>query len=324
MARCPSREELVVTTSALLESDVERAFPTDLAVVPDRDAKLTCLRELHQHYMDFFVPPERSAAVGEWGTSARVAGIEAAWNSYEKARVLAGPALPSAAGDFRDWYFGFAAQHEYHDLCDYLRNRATLLDVGMFMLAEEKVDGRFDDLIALSQVGTTGITKMTIAHNFWDEMGNGDPGTVHTDMFDHSANWFRREVVEPLGVDVGLLEQPEVYNNAINLLMYGLRRRYALRSLAGIGLLEQTSPARFGATVDACRRLQVPQDVVRYQEIHVHVDEDHGREWFDHVFLPILERDPQTVHEIALGVAIRGAVASEFYRRVQEVLFGLG
>ncbi|HEY0165592.1 MAG TPA: iron-containing redox enzyme family protein [Jatrophihabitans sp.] len=310
--------------TALLSSDVARAFPTDLTAVPDREAKLACLRELHRHYMDFFVPPERSAELGEWTTPERVAEIEGAWNAYEEARVLAGPALPTAAADFRDWYFDFAAQHEYHDLCAYLRDQASLLDVGMFMLAEEKVDGRFDDIIALSQVGTTGVTKMTIAENFWDEMGNGDPAGVHTVMFDHSTSWFRREVVEPRGVDLGLLEQPEVYNNAVNLLMYGLRRRYALRSLAGIGLLEQTAPARFGANVAACRRLGVPQDVVRYQEVHVHVDEDHGREWFDHVFMSLLERAPETVHELALGVAIRGAVASEFYRRVQDVLFGLG
>jgi hypothetical protein len=307
-----------------LESDVERAFPTDPAVTPDRDAKLACLRELHQHYMSYFVPPESSAELGEWSTPARIAGIEAAWNAYEEARALATTSLPGAASEFRDWYFDFAAKHEYTEFCDYLRNRGTLLDVGMLMLAEEKVDGRFDDMIALSQVGTTGITKMTIAENFWDEMGNGDPAGVHTDMFDHSTGWFRREVVEPAGVDPDLLEQPEVYNNAVNLLMYGLRRRYALRSLAGIGLLEQTAPARFQATVDASRRLGVPEDVVRYQVVHVHVDEDHGREWFEHVFVPILERKPDTVHEIALGVAIRGAIASEFYRRIQDDFFGLG
>ncbi len=313
-----------MTTSALLDSDVERAFPTDPGAVPDRDAKLACLRELHSHYMDFFVPPERSAQVGEWTTPSRVASIEAAWNRYEEARALASTQLPATAGEFRDWYYDFAAQHEYREFCDYLRNQGTLLDVGMLMLAEEKVDGRFDDIIALSQVGTTGITKMTIAENFWDEMGNGDAAGVHTDMFDHSTSWFRREVVEAAGISPDLLEQPEVYNNAVNLLMYGLRRRYALRSLAGIGLLEQTAPARFQATVDASRRLGVPEDVVRYQEVHVHVDEDHGCEWFDHVFTPILERDPETVHEIALGVAIRGSIASEFYRRIQNDFFGLG
>jgi hypothetical protein len=313
-----------VTTSALVDNDIEQAFPTDLAATPDRAAKLACLRELHQHYMGYFVPPEQSADLGEWATTDRIARIEVAWNTYEEARARANTPLPGAASEFRDWYFTFAAQHEYPEFCDYLRNRGTLLDVGMLMLAEEKVDGRFDDIIALSQVGTSGITKMTIAENFWDEMGNGEPSGVHTDMFDHSTSWFRTEVVERAGVDPDLLEQPEVYNNAVNLLMYGLRRRYTLRSLAGIGLLEQTAPARFQATVDASRRLGVPQDVVRYQEVHVHVDEDHGREWFEHVFLPILERRPDTVHEIALGVAIRGTIASEFYRRISDDFFGLG
>jgi hypothetical protein len=313
-----------VTTFALVENDIERAFPTDPAATVDHNAKLACLRELHQHYMGFFVPPEDSAELGEWTTPARIAQIEAAWNSHEEARARASTALPGAASEFRDWYFDFARRHEYPEFCEYLRHRGTLLDVGMLMLAEEKVDGRFDDMIALSQVGTTGVTKMTIAENFWDEMGNGEAAGVHTDMFDHSTSWFRREVVEPAGIDPQLLEQPEVYNNAVNLLMYGLRRRYALRSLAGIGLLEQTAPARFQATVDASRRLGVPADVVRYQEVHVHVDEDHGREWFDHVFVPILERKPETVHELALGVAIRGVIAGEFYRRISDDFFGLG
>jgi hypothetical protein len=314
----------MTTYAAARSEDVDRAFPMDPAAAPDRAARLACLREVHAHYLEFFVPPERSAEVGEWATPARVAEIEAAWNRYEEARVLAGPPLPATAAEFKDWYFAFAAENEYRTLCDYLRDQASILDVGLFMLAEEKVDGRFDDIIALSQIGTTGITKMTIAENFWDEMGNGDPATVHTDMFDHSADWFRTEVVLPAGVDLDILEQPETYNNAVDLLMYGLRRRYLLRSLASIGLLEQTAPARFAATVAAGTRLGVPEHVLRYQKVHMHVDEDHGREWFDHVFVPILERDPQTVHEIAMGVAIRGNVAGEFYRRISDVAFGLG
>src|SRR5829696_4573249 len=314
-----------MTAYAVLPSeDINRAFPADPTAAVDRAAKLTCLREIHAHYLDFFVPPERSAQVGEWVTSPRLAEIEAAWNRWEEARVRTGPPLPTTPAEFRDWYFTFAAVHEYPELCDYLRHQASILDVGLFMLAEEKVDGRFDDIIALSQIGTTGVTKMTIAENFWDEMGNGDPATVHTDMFDHSADWFRTEVVAPRGVDLAILEQPETYNNAVDLLMYGLRRRYSLRSLASIGLLEQTAPARFSATVGACRRRGVPEHVLRYQKVHMHVDEDHGREWFEHVFVPILERRPETVHEIAMGVAIRGNVAGEFYRRVSDVAFGLG
>jgi hypothetical protein len=41
------------------------------------------------------------------------------------------------------------------------------------------------------------------------------------------------------------------------------------------------------------------------------------------VFEPIMDRNPAAIREIALGVAIRGNVASEFFGRVQRELFGL-
>jgi hypothetical protein len=312
--------------SFLLDADLERAFPIAPGVIPDDFAKLGYLRELHNHYLESFTPPDQTPAVKDWDTSARIVRIESAWNAAEEARARAAhPTLPADEDEFRDWYFTLAAQHEYHDLCHYLRHDASLLDIALFMLAEEKVDGRFDDIIALSQIGTVGVTKMTIAHNFWDEMGNGDYDGVHTSLFDHSANWMREEVVAGHDIDLDqALELPEVYANACELLMYGLQRRFILRSLASIGLLEQTAPARFGATLDGSRRLGVPTDVMRYQEVHVHVDEEHGREWFDGVFLPIIRANPQTAAEFALGVQIRGNVASEFYRKVQETLFGRG
>lgn len=312
--------------TAVLDEDLTRAFPIDPGVLPDEAAKLDSLRQLHRHYMTFFTPPEQSLYLDRWGTPPRIAQIESAWNAAEEARArAASPVLPTNIDEFREWYFELAPRHEYRDLCDYLRNDATLLDIALFMLAEEKVDGRFDDIIALSQIGATGVTKMTIAHNFWDEMGNGDYDTVHTSMFDHSANWFRTEVVAKYGIDLDTaLEFSEVYANACELLMYGLDRRWALRSLASIGLLEQTAPARFSATVAGSRRLGVPEHVVRYQDVHVGVDEDHGREWFDGVFTPILQANPEAAAEVALGVLIRGNVASEFYRKIQQTLFGRG
>jgi Iron-containing redox enzyme len=314
----------MIESPDVFEAGLRRAFPTNGAQ-PDPVVKLRYLGELHRHYIRFFTPPEHSLALGNWDTPVRIARIEAAWNRYEEWRVSAmGAELPSTLAQFREWFRATAVQHEYHGLCDYLRNRATLLDVALFMLAEEKVDGRFDDIIALAQLGASGVTKMTIAANFWDEMGDGDYDLVHTSMFDHSAGWMRDQVVAHHAIDLGMLEFAEVYGNACELLMYGLRRQYLLRSLASIGLLERTAPARFSATVDACRRLGVPQDVVRYQKVHARVDEDHGRDWFDGVFEPIIEKNPLVIPELALGVLIRGNVSAEFYRKVQGVLFGLG
>jgi hypothetical protein len=320
--------ETVLATSndaVSLETGLLLAFPEAPDVAPNSDLKLTYLRELHRHYLEFFVPPEETLGVAPWEADQRILAIESAWNRWEEARARAVESvLPTNLDEFNDWFFAVADAHEYHDLCSYLRHSATLLDIALFMLAEEKVDGRFDDLIALSQLGTSGVTKMTIAHNFWDEMGNGDYTYVHTDMFDHSARWMREQVVAKHDIDLSILEFAEVYTNACELLMYGLRRRYLLRSLASIGLLEQTAPARFSATVDGSRRLGVPDDVLRYQAVHVDVDQEHGREWFDGVFAPIIERNPAVVGELALGVLIRGNVASDFYRKVQETAFGLG
>lgn len=315
-----------------LEDQIERAFPSDLDTAPDPDAKLDVLRRLHGHYLRSFAPPEDTLAFEDDGPSLDgsgddgwVAAVEAAWNRWEEARAIAAhPDLPTTPGEFGDWYFAYAAQHEYRELCDHLRHRATLLDLGLFVLAEDKVDGRFDDVIALSQIGATGLTKMTIAHNFWDEMGNGEFSGVHTAMFEASASWARESVLAEHGIDPEILEFPEAYADACELLMYALRRRYLLRSLASIGLLEQTAPARFAATVAACRRLGLPDHVTRYQEVHVSVDEEHGKEWFDGVFVPIMEKNPAAVHELALGVVIRGNVASEFFNTVHQRLFGLG
>lgn len=315
-----------------LANDLERAFPRDLGVAPDGEAKLRLLRELHRHYLTTFTPPEQILTMQDAGVDldgmpgpVRIAAIEEAWNRYEETRALAaaGP-LPTTPPEFDDWFFSYAVDHVHEDLCEHLRERATLVDMAMFVLAEEKVDGRFDDMIALAQLGASGVTKMTIAHNYWDEMGNGDPAYVHTTMFDRSAVWLRRTVVEPLGVDLRVLEFAEVYANACELLMYGLRRRWLLRMLASIGLLEQTSSPRFLAMVDGCRRLGVPDDVVQYQQVHVGVDAEHGREWFDGVFTPVVRANPAVIPELALGVVIRGNVAGEYYAQVQRRLFGLG
>ncbi len=319
----PLRDALTESPD-VLEAGLRRAFPMDGAQ-PDPVAKLRYLRELHRHYIRFFTPPEDSLSLENWDTPEKIARIEIAWNRYEEWRISAmGPRLPATLAQFREWFRATAVEHEYRDLCEYLRNEATLLDVALFMLAEEKVDGRFDDIIALAQLGASGVTKMTIAANFWDEMGDGDYGLVHTSMFDHSAGWMREHVVAHHDIDLRMLEFAEVYGNACELLMYGLRRQYILRSLASIGLLERTAPARFGATVEGCRRLGVPEDVVRYQRVHARVDEDHGRDWFEGVFVPVMTKNPDVIPEVALGVLIRGNVSAEFYRKVQNVLFGLG
>jgi hypothetical protein len=307
-----------------LEIGIRQAFPTERGTLPDPQARLNCLRELHRYYLQFFTSPEESPALGDWVAPEQISQIEAEWNRYEEARVQeAKSGLPVTAEEFQDWFAVVAAENEYQDVCNYLRHDASLLDIALLVLAEAKVDSRFDDLMALAQIGSSDVTKMTIARNYWDEMGNGDYDTVHTTMFNKTAGWMQ-DYAAGLDIDLGILEFAEAYANAAELLMYNLRRRYLLRGLAGIGLLEQTAPARFAATVDGLRRLGVPEHVSRYQATHVVVDQDHSREWVDGVFMPIIKKNPDAITEFAIGVLIRGNVASEFFHKVHHDLFGLG
>jgi hypothetical protein len=154
-------------------------------------------------------------------------------------------------------------------------------------------------------------------------MGNGDYDAVHTTMLQHTADWMLG-YARKKDVDFGIIEFSEAYSNACVLLMYCLRRRYLLRGLAGLGLLETTAPARFAATVDGLRRLGVPDGVFRYETVHAVVDQHHSREWVDGVFTATIDRNPETIKELALGTLIRGNIAAEFFHKVHRDLFGLG
>jgi hypothetical protein len=317
---------VTVTLAENLSDEITlNAFPTSPDTPPDLDGQLQCLSRLHQHYIKFFTAPEDSLTLGDWETPDDIARIEAAWNRYEEA--LARPALsdvPTTVEEFNEWFVEVAVENEYQEVCDYLRNDASLLDIALLVLAENNVDGRIDDLMSLVQIGAVGLPKMTIAKNYWDEMGNGEAAGVHTTMFNNTVQWMNAEVIQPSGFDLSRLEFAEAYANGCELLMYSLRRRYILRGLAGLGLLEASAPARFAATMDGCRRLGVPEYVSRYQELHVHVDAEHSREWIEGVFTPIAKSNPDVIPEFALGVLIRGNVAGRFFRKVHASLFGLG
>ncbi len=303
--------------------DVRLAFPAD-GTAPDPQAQLTCMRDLHQHYMQFFVSPVQSLTAQDWVATDRLTTIEREWNRHEEARVNdSNPQLPATAEEFKDWFEAVAEVHEYHDICDYLRSEASLLDIALMVHAEGKVESYFDDLMALAQIGSPMVTKMTIASNYWDEMGNGKHDAAHTVMLDHTAAWMKEHA---LGreFDFGLLEIPEAYANACVLLMYSLRRNYLLRGLGALGLLERTAPARFEATVEGLKRLGVPADVYRYEATHVVVDHDHSREWVDGVFTPTIKENPDTIAELAMGVLVRGNVAKDFFYRIRTDLFGRG
>ncbi|MFI0902094.1 iron-containing redox enzyme family protein [Streptomyces sioyaensis] len=312
--------EISTDTPTHLESEIAIAFPQEGKA--DRAARLRLLRKLHAHYVAYMAGPDDFQQIPRLNADPDIQRIESSWLAWEDVQAES-VTLPTTGAEFRDWFLATADDHRQPEFCAYLAERASLNEIALFFMGEELVDSKFDDLMAMVQIGTQGQTKLTIAENYWDEMGEGDLSQVHTRMFEHSAQYMRAHL-DRNGIDYSQLHFAEAYENASLLLMYGIHRHLNPRALGAMGVLEQSASPRFQAMVDGCNRLGVPTDVIDYQRIHVHVDADHGAEWFDGVFVPLVDRSPELLREISLGVATRVRVANEYYREIWAQMKALG
>jgi hypothetical protein len=300
--------------------DIALAFPLD-GTAPDMAARLALASCLQRYYTAYLGDPSTFARIPRLNTDPRFVDIEDSWLRWEDAQ--ADPArLPASADTFVDWFLEVRNRHVQPAFCRYLAEDATIAEIALFFLAEELVDSRFDDLVALAQVGSAGTAKLTMAENYWDEMGEGHLDRMHTRLFEHSARYMRHRIAE-WDIDVSELHCTEVYENANIVLMYGIHRHLTPRALGAMGLMEYSAPVRFQAMVDGCTRLGVPADVVHYQRIHVHVDADHGAEWLENVLLPMAAESPAALQEIGMGVLTRERIANAYYEQVWQLMKAL-
>lgn len=111
--------------------------------------------------------------------------FEAGWMRFERSQLTLVNTWPVDPGQFSAWLKGVVIHHPAadHPLFRYIEAEADRRDVIRFVAGEVAVDTRFDDVLALVQVGMQSARKMELAANYWDEMGNGDIGDVHTHMF---------------------------------------------------------------------------------------------------------------------------------------------
>ena len=201
----------------------------------------------------------------------------------------------------------------------FIAEEARREQIALFFLCEAQVDSKFDDLIALAQVGTSGSVKMAIARNYWDEMGNGRSHLVHTTMFDRSAQYMS-QVLSGTRFDVTTIVSPETYANANQLMCYSFYRMFNPRLIGALGILEQCAPRRFAAMIDGCTRVGVPADVVKYQKVHIAIDQKHGDEWLDQVLHPLVNKSTALMHQVCVGALTRFNVATDYYTYVTEAL----
>lgn len=287
--------------------------------------QLDVQRRLNGFYTREIAGPERHSEVPLRHELPEINAIEDDWNQYEEDRLGDLRDLPRSPREFRDWYLELHRAHraEVAPFFEHLAERAPLEELAFYIGLEEQVDGRFDDVIALAQIGMSGDMKLALAENFWDEMGLGKLDDMHTIMFGQSTA-HTRPILERRGVDVAGAVPAEALKNGNLLLMYALRRRYAPRLLGALTILEHTAPYRFSRTVRGLRRTGVPEEAVRYHELHVAIDANHGKQLIERVLMPLSAQGADVLREVCLGCLIRYRVAADYYRSIERVSAHLG
>jgi hypothetical protein len=279
---------------------------------------LAVQQRLNAHYLRELTTPEDFASVPSIQERAQLEGLETEWIEHEEKRCDL-TRLPGSAVAFERWY-RVRFEHQLQaarPFFQHLAYDASLEELALYVCFEEQVDGRFDEVIALAQIGLTGSAKIALARNYWEEMGEGRAEQMHTYLFAKSAAYFRNVLRgTPLA---SLLEMTSAaIKNGNILLLLALRRKYSARLLGALTLLEQTAPYRFSKTVEAMRRLNVPEDVVYYHRLHIDVDAKHGDDLLKEVVLPIVARRPDLIPEIATGVAMRCNIANDYYAELSS------
>ncbi|WP_426818099.1 iron-containing redox enzyme family protein [Winslowiella sp. 2C04] len=241
--------------------------------------------------------------------------IEDRWNAYEASR-LAMQDYPTNAEDFLSWYNKLHMAHRkiVAPFFTRLAEHSTLEELTFYIAMENEVDGRFDDVISLAQLGMTGDMKLALAENYWDEMGMGSLEEMHTVLFTASAEKLRGIA----GLSSEKIQVPSAaLKNGNLLLMYALRRKYHPRLLGTLAILEHTAPYRFAKTVQAMRRLGIPEDVIYYHDMHIQVDANHGKQLIERVLMTLAKDNPDIIPELCIGCLVRYNVAVDYYNSVE-------
>ncbi|MEU1480935.1 iron-containing redox enzyme family protein [Streptomyces sp. NPDC001668] len=263
----------------------------DKVLTGDQQALYAQQLLLSRIYQMHTVLPEGTTAEGSVFVSEVTRQLERATAQAEDAWI--DPELLDQAPDepraYLSWLKQLARGHRvfkhpyYHE---FIRNQADVNDLRDYVMQESVVDGRFDDLLAMMQIGTSGPAKMEIATNFWDEMGNGDPDQVHTLLFN--------KIYEVFEIGAEELERSLTANALLSgnlAVMLSRFRKYYPEAVGFLGMTEWMVPDRFVQVVHAWERLGLPDIGIVYHRLHITVDSQHAAGWFHNVVVPAAESE---------------------------------
>lgn len=244
------------------------------------------LSKLQALYMQL---PDGESAEGSYVVYAITRRLEQDTMAIEDEKIPASlyEEMPESGTEFVHWLKDRARNHGaykhpyYHK---FIHDNARPQDLRRYVIQESSVDSRFDDLLALMQVGVDGDAKMEIASNYWDEMGNGKPEEVHTLLFG--------KIVAHFGIEEWELQDSASADSLLqgNLAAITSRHRHLYGEAVGyLGMTEWLVPDRFSQVVHAWNRLGLDPVGIVYHDLHISVDAHHASGWFRNVIAPAAE-----------------------------------
>jgi hypothetical protein len=189
---------------------------------------------------------------------------------------------------------------------DWLAEEADPGEIRRFLALEGGPDGGFDDLVALCQIGLRGEPKLELARNYWDEMGRGTLGAVHTELHALLVRAMELEAVAPE-------DQPtEALCRGLLNPVLATNRLHQPELVGALGLIELQAGPRCRRVVQALERIGADPGSFPFYVEHAETDPLHGKAWLDGVVRPLAD-DPWWAEGMVRGARWRAGVNHHFF-----------
>ncbi len=206
------------------------------------------------------------------------------------------------------------ARQSDDSIYEWVASSADWSQLVTFLAIEGGPDGGFDDLVALCQVGIRGAAKVTLAANYWDEMGRGDASGVHTALHDRLV-----AAVDMPTIPRSALPLSALYRSALGGLL-ATNRWLQPEMLGALGLLELQAGPRCRKVLKAFERLAAPEDAFPFYAEHASTDPRHGKEWLDGALVPLVDAHPEWAPRMIRGARWRAEVNERLFADVHALL----
>jgi hypothetical protein len=304
----PLADAIASALATTSEFDIDRLVTSAPAGLRDRFLALLHIYDLHTAPLDRIGPAARFQ---------HHPAIAAVKTRCEQDWLAELDQLPVASGNVVAEMRALAASDRLPAVYRWLAREADWPELVEFLALEGGPDAGFDDLVAACQIGLTGRAKLELATNYWDEMGNGDAGEVHTTLHDELVTAIHMPEVPVHDLPVSALAR-----NALGGLL-ATNRWLQPEMLGALGLIELQAGPRCRLVLQALARCGASAEAMRFYEVHADVDPRHGNDWLHNVIAPIIAERPELGPRILRGATWRSAVNATFLDDV-AARFGVG